>query len=363
MKKTITLVLLIGLCVVGITAVVGRAPAANAAPTLADDEILVEYPVPVANGEPRNIVVEAPGRVWFTLPGANAIGRLVVTTPTDYAFTIFDVPTAASEPYDLAFDGTYIWFTEKAGNKIGRLRAANGNIVEYAVPTANSMPTGIDVAPDGTVWFVQQSGNQIASFNPTNTQFDETAYTRAAGALEDVAVETNNRVWFTAPGVNRAVQFQASSSTFVEVVVSDFGVAPYPAATIAMGNDGFPWVAAATKDLIGRYAPGTLALWRWYAAPTAGAGTYGIDIDSIGNRQAVWYTARDAGRVGLLITRNTGQQIQMIERPLSSPNSQPLGIAVDGDGHAWIAESGSNMIAEWRPPYFYFVHLPVVLAP
>lgn len=365
MRKATVLVLLVGLMVVAIAAVAGPAAgsAASAAPALADENFLVEYPVPRANGQPRNIVVESPGRVWFTLPGANAIGRLVVTTSTNFTFTIFDVPTAASEPYDLAFDGTYIWFTEKAGNKIGRLTVANGNIVEYPVPTANSQPTGIDVAPNGKVWFVQKTGNKIASFDPTNSQFSETPYTRSGGQLEDVAVESATKIWFTAPGVNRAVQFVTTNSSFVEVVVSDFGVPPYPAATIAMGQDGAPWIAAETKDLVGRFTPGTLALWRWYQTPTAGGGTYGIAPASSGNLQYVWFTERDAGRVGLLLTRSTGQLISIVDRPLGSPNSRPLGVAVDDDGHAWIAESGSNMIAEWRPPYFFFVYLPVVIRP
>jgi streptogramin lyase len=42
--------------------------------------LLTEYPVP---GSPLNVVVESPGRVWFTLPAQDAVGRLVVTSTTE----------------------------------------------------------------------------------------------------------------------------------------------------------------------------------------------------------------------------------------------------------------------------------------
>ncbi len=98
--------------------------AANSSP---GNSLLVEYPIPMADSAPRNIVVEAPGRIWFTAENGNSIGRLVVTNTLDYQFTMYNIPTANSQPYDLAFDGSnYIWFTELAGNKIGRLDIGNG---------------------------------------------------------------------------------------------------------------------------------------------------------------------------------------------------------------------------------------------
>src|SRR5690348_1874511 len=90
------------------------------------------YTIPAA---PLNIVVEAPGHVWFTLPNASAIGSLVVT-PT-VAFANHPTPTANSTPYDLVYANQLIWFSERTGNKIGRLNTQSGVIDEFAIPTAN----------------------------------------------------------------------------------------------------------------------------------------------------------------------------------------------------------------------------------
>jgi virginiamycin B lyase len=53
-----------------------------------------------------------------------------------------------------------MWFTEKGGNKIGRITTA-GVVTELAVPTAGSQPFGITLGLDGSLWFTEQNGNRI----------------------------------------------------------------------------------------------------------------------------------------------------------------------------------------------------------
>jgi len=48
-------------------------------------------------------------------------------------------------------------------------------------------------------------------------------------------------------------------------------------------------------------------------------------------------------------------------REFGLPDSQPLGLAVDENGYVWVAESATGKVAEWRPPYFRFVYLPLAL--
>ena len=73
----------------------------------------------------------------------------------------FDIPTGSSQPQGIApgHDGN-IWFTEYAGNKIGRI-TPNGVITEYPVPTPNSWPWGITTGPDGNIWFTERNANKI----------------------------------------------------------------------------------------------------------------------------------------------------------------------------------------------------------
>src|SRR5207249_11165142 len=58
-----------------------------------------------------------------------------------------------------------LWFTERFGNKIGRIAPTSGLITEFCqVLTAGNpsgitgSPRGITVGPDGNIWFAEVSG-------------------------------------------------------------------------------------------------------------------------------------------------------------------------------------------------------------
>src|ERR1051326_6390960 len=53
-----------------------------------------------------------------------------------------------------------IWFTEHAGDQIGRIDPKTGKILEFALDEG-SAPTGITVGVDGWIWFTEYDGNKI----------------------------------------------------------------------------------------------------------------------------------------------------------------------------------------------------------
>lgn len=322
---------------------------------------LVEYPVP---GSPQSIAVESPGKVWFTLADQNMIGRLTVTSTVDYEIITYTIPTPNSTPYDLVYAGGMIWFTEYTGNQIGRLNPNTGSIDEFNnFPTANSAPTGIDMAPNGQVWFVEHDGNNLARLTVTSTvdyAIDEFSYPYPSGELQDIVVENDDRIWFTAPGVDRLTVFQPGKWPDPIAFHSELAGGGSTPWGVVMGGEA-PWVAAYGADRLGRLRPQTQGGWAWFTIST-NSGPTGIDFDTDSGKDRIWFVTKDSGQVGLLETvTNQGTKIRLIEFPLPSPNSAPEGIAVDSNGHAWIAETGANKIAEWRSPYVFFVYLPLVV--
>lgn len=323
------------------------------------------YTIPYASSEPTHIISLGPNQVWFTLQDDSAIGRLVVDGNGQPTFSRFPTPTANSAPYDLVYDGQYIWFTERQANRIGRLTPGNGAITEYVVPTPNSRPLGITVTPDGNVWFVQQATNKIARFKPGNQTFDEFTYPTAGAQFEDVSASKSDSIWATAPGLNQVVQLfpdKAPSLQFEVVPVLDFGLQPWPPAQIAVDSDT-PWISAPSKDLVGRYAPGTLAYWRWYELIYEGTGVTGLFLQRVGDYYHTWFTEPDGGRAGLLIThRQQASALTLFEQPLPGGDTRPMGITADSNGTAWITAPGSNAIMAWRAPYFYQSYLAATAA-
>lgn len=353
------------MAVICMAALAGLLAARPGAAESAASPYITAYTIPYANSEPTNIIALGPNQVWFTLQNDSSIGRLIVDGNGQPTFTRFPTPTANSAPYDLVYDGQYIWFTEQQGNRIARLTPGNGAITEYVIPTANSQPAGITITPDGNVWFVQRATNKIARFRPAGGTFDEFTYPTAGAQFEDVAASKSDSIWASAPGQKTVVQLlpvKAPSQQFEIVPVLDFGLQPWPPAQIAVDNDN-PWISAPSKDLVGRYAPGTLSYWRWYDLFYEGTGVTGLFLQRMGDQYRTWFTEPDGGRAGLLIThRERASVLTLFEQPLPGNNPRPMGITADGNGTAWIAAPGANAIMAWRQPYFYQGYLPATVA-
>ncbi len=251
-------------------------PLSSASTSVADGELLAEYPVP---GSPHAISVESPGRVWFTMPAQNLIGRLVVTSTVDYHVDTYAVPTAGSYPYDLAYAGDVVWFTEQQGNKIGRLDPSSGTIIEFPIGTASSVPTGIDVLT-GTptyVWFTERSGNKLGRLvftNPSTWTLAE--YALPAGysgaALEDVSIRDAATVWFTAPAIGYIGRYDLGVGFTMR---TDSRVTQPWSIEVAAG--GLPvWFTDRSGNQVGAYIPTTISDFRMYAFPVSGSAPYGL---------------------------------------------------------------------------------------
>jgi virginiamycin B lyase len=331
---------------------------------LTNDAFVVEYPVPVTNAQPRHIIAEAPGKLWFTLPGINALGSLVVTTTVDYEFSVYTLPTANSEPHNLVLDAGNgaIWFTQLAGNRIGRFDLATHQFDQFAIPTANSAPTGIDLDSNGMVWVALRDGNKVARFNPATQDIDEFTYGTVGAQFAELGVSGTNIVWLTAPGLNRLVAYNPGTDTFTNVPVTDFGLDPFPPQAIAMQANR-PWISAPTQGWLGRYSPGTLTFFLWYPTPESASGPTGIDYRGVGPNNEVWYVQPSANRIGRILVDDQDNMISGIIAGLPTANGQPYDIVTDDNGHAWITAPGSNVIAEWHPPYVTYTYLPLIQRP
>ena len=324
---------------------------------------LVEHPLP---GKPFNVAVEAPGRVWFTMPDANAIGFLDATDPDNVQVTQHALPNSGSEPYDIVYDSGFVWFTEKSGNRVGRLKVSDGQINEYAIPTANSAPTGVDVAPNGRIWFVEQDANQLAELDPGSGTIVEHLYTpafgQAYGELEDVAVATNNTIWFSARERNEIVRYEVGSDEFASFSTRPPGSSILFAEPIGLALDGTStlWTVSFADSHIGRFSPGTVALFRWSPTPSVDAAPAQLAFYDAGQRWFFFYSEYDTGRVGWLSTLTNSAIAGTVEYPLSSPDAQPWGVDVDANGCAWFAATGIDKLVEWCAPYAQRTWLPIV---
>jgi len=101
-------------------------------------------------------------------------------TRTDGAVTEFPLPNPGSGPTTIALtqDGS-VWFTESAGNRIGRMRPDGTDVTEFALPNPNSSPRIIALGADGNLWFSEHTGNRMGRITP-------------AGVIAEFAIPTPN---------------------------------------------------------------------------------------------------------------------------------------------------------------------------
>jgi virginiamycin B lyase len=116
---------------------------------------------------PEDVTVISGGNPWLTNTGGNGIALFRFSTTQN--FHTIGVPTADSEPYGITTGGTNsIWFTERAGNKIGRYGPQDA-VIEYSLPTPGSQPTDVVVDGQGCAWYAAPGSNRIGRVCRTYT--------------------------------------------------------------------------------------------------------------------------------------------------------------------------------------------------
>ena len=125
------------------------------------DGTITEFPI--SNGqEPEGITAGADGNLWFTEPGANAIGRM---TPQGVS-SIFQITGSNPDPRGITLgpDGN-VWYTELNDGYIGRV-TPQGVITRFEIPAYSPQPWGIATGPDGDLWFTESEADAIGRFDP-----------------------------------------------------------------------------------------------------------------------------------------------------------------------------------------------------
>ena len=314
----------------------------------------------VQNGA-RNVVVEAPGKIWYTAPDAGGIGRVTVIEDADTAVVRYQVEFYGlgddSRPYDLDIADGVVWFTLRGVRSLGRLEIATRAIKTYALPTVGSAPTGIDVAPDGQVWIAATNG-RLVQFDPTTETFTEHVFPADLAAkpyVEDIVYQTSRFIWFTMPDADTVGVYNSVTGRFFDAPTD------YPSPTgLTLDSNGRLWVTAYNSSRIGRYSPTTVGNWFWYNTPSDDAGPAGIVTFETGATREVWFAQSRTGKLGRLRIVSGFTLVDRTTRGLTSAARAPWGLTRASDGHFWVADGGANLLIEILPPYIWEQWLPNV---
>ena len=291
-------------------------------------QTLTQFPVPTALSGPNDITAGPDGALWFTESAGNKIGRITITG----AVTEFPIPTANSEPYGITAgpDGA-LWFVEYQGHKIGRI-TTTGTITEYPTPTANSGPSHIAAGSDGALWFTESTSNKIGRITTTGV-ITEFPVPTAHSTPNDITAGPDGALWFTESHGNKIGRI-TTAGAITEFPIPTTNGFPHG---ITAGPDGALWFAELQGNKIGRIT--TAGAITEFPLPRAVSGPWGI---AAGPDGAVWYTDYVGEYVGRITTTGT-----ITEFPLPT-HSLPHGITAGPDGALWVGLYGANINAIGR---------------
>jgi virginiamycin B lyase len=120
-----------------------------------------EFPLPVPNSHPFAIVRGPDNALWFTQQTAGLIGRI----STNGAIAEFRVP-GGGNPLGITLGANNLLsFTTDRASWFGQLQPATGSIQLFMLPALGRL-YGIAASPNNTVWVGDQLSNAVWRFSP-----------------------------------------------------------------------------------------------------------------------------------------------------------------------------------------------------
>jgi streptogramin lyase len=321
-----------------------------------------DYTTP--GGYPWGMTFDAGGRVWVALPGCDPAptcpastppGKLGLFDPSSHTWTTtVSLPSGYGQPLFVAVDGGgRVWFTTPVTNAIGRYDPATNAVTQWTVPTPSSGPWGLVLDRNGIVWFTEHYVDKIASFDPASETFKEIATPPTNSNPYGIAVDAANNIWFTEnPDAVALIGEYTNSGVLNEYKIRDgstagTGLTPHLITVDASGNvwwsEGF--VGAIARLDVRLAQPGTNngVTEYWYPRTCSSCGTHtsGIDADANGR---IWFDDSLQNTFGSFRVSNGTFRVY------NSPGGHPHdGLNVDAANRIWFDEEFANRIAEAIP--------------
>jgi virginiamycin B lyase len=278
-----------------------------------------EYKLPDGMAFPVALAV-APDRsgVWFTLESSNRIGRL-----HNGQFAFVRKEFESIEPLGLAVDASgAAWITEAPRQRIVRA-AIDGTVASFPLGTPVARLGRLVVSPDRTVWFAEPTRASVTQLKPDGQLVHHPVRRATADAVPfGIAIAPDGAVWAALQNADALLRIapDGTKSTF-DVPIRQSGLTD-----VAVGTDGAVWFLAAGANKIGRYAGGRFEA---FDVPSPNAGLTALAVAPDG---AAWFSALRAHRIGRV------HHGVVTEFALPREHARPIAIAVDADNTVWYAD-------------------------
>ena len=114
---------------------------------------------PPTNGWPQRLQVDDDNVVWFSERTGNKIGRLDPETET---FKEFNLPGPDPSPYAIGIDRNHmIWYSSHEQDTLNRLDPKTGDVIEYRYPHSEISMREMFMDSKGRMWYGSSVNNKV----------------------------------------------------------------------------------------------------------------------------------------------------------------------------------------------------------
>jgi streptogramin lyase len=162
------------------------------------------------------------GKIWTTNVGLSGIHRLDLANGKWDTFDAY-----AGQPknrrrgiYQVVSDSqNNAWFSDYAGQDIGKIDARTGVVTLFQGPTPRARPRRIRMDAQDRVWFAEFGGEKIGVFDTRNETFREWPVPTPYTAPYDVVPDRNGEVWSSGMENDRVQRLDPRTGAFVEYLM------------------------------------------------------------------------------------------------------------------------------------------------
>lgn len=245
-------------------------------------------PIPVQGANPRALDIDVRGRWWVVLGGP---GKVAVHDPAAEEWRVHDVGMYAHS-IAMGPDGR-AWVNGHFTHDPELIAAVDddGYVERFTVPPSgeqqdreSTIPYGLRVAPDGTVWGTQLRGNRLLRLDAATGAVRQWSMPMTHGGPRRPDVAPDGTIWIPLYGANALARFDPATETFR---VWDFpveGALPYVVRVDR--RSGTVWIGTGHGDVAASFDPAAEA-FTLYPLPTRGALVRHLDVDE--TRGEVWF--------------------------------------------------------------------------
>jgi streptogramin lyase len=244
------------------------------------------------------------GRVWASDTTGN---QLVGLDPANDSLTTATVPTNESFPYTLtvAPDNGSLWFTELFASKVGRL-AQNGTVTEYTVDDGRATPTQIVFANETLGYYVNVGGS-LNDSPPGVFSFDPEHFLSSQAPIggnrtlysPDSLAQGDGGIWLAQHGASSVIFYNFTDEQWTT----------YPTSTVSYIDTTLPYFVAA-------------------------------------NGTQLWFNEHYANRIAVLdVPNQTLTEYSLANPPISNGSQIENALTfAPGKGRVWFTEWTANFV-------------------